>query len=131
MRNTPHEFYTEVYIMNKLGAYGEVLATRFLRDHGHEIITTNFRCRFGEIDIISADGDTLVFTEVKTRISRFVPAYECVNVAKQKRIIHSAQIYVAAFKVTYRKFRFDIIEVYMKDQTVVEKIVQHKEAFGT
>lgn len=117
--------------MNRLGAYGEVLATRFLRENGHQIITTNFRCRFGEIDIISVENDTMVFTEVKTRISRYIPAYECVNLAKQKRILKTAQIYAVAYKVKYRKFRYDIIEVYMKDERTVEKIIQHKKAFGT
>ncbi len=116
--------------MNVLGAYGEVLAARYLREHGHVIVTTNFRCRLGEIDIISMDGDTMVFTEVKTRISRYIPAVDCVNHAKQKRINRTARVYVAAYKVTCDKFRFDIIEVYMKDQRTVEKIVHHKQAFG-
>lgn len=116
--------------MNLVGAYGEVLAARYLRKQGHVIITTNFRCRMGEIDIISADGDTMVFTEVKTRISRYIPAVDCVNLTKQKRINRTARVYVAAYKVKYQKFRFDIIEVYMKDQRTVESIIHHKRAFG-
>lgn len=116
--------------MNLLGTYGEVLAARHLREQGHDIVTTNFRCRLGEIDIISVDGDTMVFTEVKTRISRYIPAIDCVNNTKRKRINRTARVFVAAYKVKYQKFRFDVIEVYMKDQRTLEKIVHHKHAFG-
>ena len=130
MSDTPYELYLQVYRMNKLGAYGEVLAVRHLRDSGHVIITTNFRCHLGEIDIISVDGDTMVFTEVKTRISRYFPAVESVNLTKQKKIMRTARVYVSSFKVKYSKFRYDIIEVYMRDEYTVEQLVQHKNAFG-
>ena len=116
--------------MNKLGAYGEVLAARYLRDLGHIIVTTNFRCHLGEIDIISVDGDTMVFTEVKTRISRFIPAVESVNLTKQRKIMLTARVYAASYRVKYLKFRYDIIEVYMKDEFTLEKLVLHKNAFG-
>ena len=116
--------------MNTLGAYGEVLAVRHLRNIGHTIVTTNFRCHVGEIDIISVDGDTMVFTEVKTRISRYFPAVESVNLTKQKKIMRTARVYVSSYKVTFRKFRYDIIEVYMKDEYTLEKLIQHKNAFG-
>lgn len=44
-----------------------MLAARFLRDKGYEITHANYRCRFGEIDIIARDGPYIVFVEVKTR----------------------------------------------------------------
>lgn len=115
---------------NLLGVYGEVLAAQYLRKQGHEIITTNFRCHIGEIDIISMDKDTMVFTEVKARISRFADPAAYVDFRKQKKIMQTARVYVVSRKVTCRTFRFDVIEVYMKDERTVEKIVQHKNAFG-
>ena len=49
------------------GAAGEVLAARFLRNRGYDILTANYRTRLGEIDIIAADKQYIAFVEVKTR----------------------------------------------------------------
>ena len=49
------------------GAAGEVLAARFLRERGYDILTANYRTRLGEIDIIAADKQYIAFVEVKTR----------------------------------------------------------------
>ncbi|WP_438485649.1 YraN family protein [Streptomyces sp. S186] len=50
-----------------LGRYGEDLAVRRLTEAGMRILDRNWRCRYGEIDIIAVDGDALVVCEVKTR----------------------------------------------------------------
>jgi putative endonuclease len=50
-----------------LGKWGEAVASEFLIEAGMEIVARNWRCRHGEVDIIAADGATLVFCEVKTR----------------------------------------------------------------
>src|SRR5947207_7857205 len=50
-----------------LGDRGENVAARYLRNQGYRILTRNFRCPLGEIDIVARDGRTLVFCEVKTR----------------------------------------------------------------
>ena len=50
----------------KPGLWGEIYAARFMRESGYEIITANYRCRLGEIDIIAKKDGFLVFTEVKT-----------------------------------------------------------------
>lgn len=56
------------YARNKaLGAYGERLAYDFLREAGMVVLDRNWTSRFGEIDIVARDGDTLVICEVKTR----------------------------------------------------------------
>ena len=51
----------------KPGLWGEIYAARFMRENGYAIITANYRCRLGEIDIIAKKDGFLVFTEVKTR----------------------------------------------------------------
>ncbi|MDU5541727.1 YraN family protein [Varibaculum cambriense] len=53
----------------EIGAAGEKLAARMLKDSGYQIIERNWRCRFGELDIICRDPHSagLVFAEVKTR----------------------------------------------------------------
>lgn len=56
----------------EIGVAGEELAARILNDSGYQIIERNWRCRFGELDIICRDPHSarLVFVEVKTRTTR-------------------------------------------------------------
>jgi putative endonuclease len=49
------------------GLRGETLAAAHLKAQGYSIITTNWRCSAGELDIVAQDGDTLVFVEVRSR----------------------------------------------------------------
>lgn len=93
------------------GAAGEVLAARFLRDKGYTITASNVRSRFGEIDIIACDKRYMVFVEVKTRRedSLYAPR-EAVTAAKQKRIIHTAALYLQNHPTPLQP-RFDVVEV--------------------
>ena len=50
------------------GFFGEEQAARYLQRRGYRIVERNFRCRFGEIDIIARRGRYLVFVEVKQRL---------------------------------------------------------------
>lgn len=74
----------------RLGDLGERLARDHLRRAGYEVIDTNFRTRQGELDIVAADTATLVFCEVKTRVTGGAsgPAspLEAIGPAKQRRI---------------------------------------------
>ena len=93
------------------GAAGEILAARFLRDKGYGILSSNYRCRQGEIDIIAQKGDTIAFVEVKTRSrdSMYSPR-EAVTVAKQRRLIQTASIYMSKYPSEFQP-RFDVVEV--------------------
>ncbi len=77
------------------GRAGEDLAAAFLEANGHEILERNFRCRSGEIDIISRQDGYLVFSEVKYRSTGVfgLPA-EAVDRRKQKRISDAAAYYL-------------------------------------
>ncbi|MEE1353615.1 MAG: YraN family protein [Acutalibacteraceae bacterium] len=101
---------------NERGASGEAAACRFLLAEGYTILERNFRCRFGEIDIIAEKGNYLCFEEVKTRGPRAIAApAEWVTVEKQKKILRTAEIYLAGRGRRYRgrcQPRFDCIEVY-------------------
>lgn len=70
-----------------LGARGEDVAVEFLIDAGLEIVERNWRCRYGELDVVATSGDRIVFVEVKTRsgVGYGSPA-ESVTFAKQRRI---------------------------------------------
>lgn len=73
-----------------------MLACDYLRDRGLSIVARNVRSRFGEIDIVARDGDTLVFVEVRLRRSRgFGGAAESITPAKRARLLAAAQSYLA------------------------------------
>jgi putative endonuclease len=81
----------------KPGARAELIAAEYLRRHGLALVQSNYRCRFGEIDLILRDGETLVFAEVRQR-SRgdFGGAAASIDQHKQQRLILTAQHYLAS-----------------------------------
>ena len=95
-----------------LGQKGEQIATVFLLKNNYQIITKNFRTKFGEIDIIAKDSDVLVFVEVKTRTSTsFGLPYEAVNKAKLRQIAKAGDIYLMQNKASSPKIRIDVISI--------------------
>ena len=94
------------------GDRGEAMAAEYLRENGYEILASQFRCRFGEIDIIASDRHYVVFVEVKLRASdRFVRAGAYVTPAKQARIRTAASLWLAEHDTPLQP-RFDVIEIY-------------------
>lgn len=80
-----------------VGAYGERVAERYLREAGLHILDRNWRCPHGEIDIVARDGDCLVVCEVKTRRSTaFGAATEQITARKASRLRVLAGAWVAA-----------------------------------
>lgn len=78
------------------GAQAEQQAARYLRQQGLKPVAQNYRGRFGEIDLIMQDGATLVFIEVRLRRSaNFGGAAASIDAHKQRRIIRTAQQYLA------------------------------------
>ncbi|MBI4807920.1 MAG: YraN family protein [Nitrosomonadales bacterium] len=81
----------------KPGAQAEQLAAQFLQRQGLTLVESNYRCRFGEIDLILRDGDALVFAEVRQRSrSDFGGAAASIDRHKQQRLILTAQHYLAS-----------------------------------
>ena len=110
------------------GAAGEVLAARFLREKGYEILTANYACRFGEIDIIARDGRYIAFVEVKTRgeAALYAPR-EAVTVEKRKRLVKTALLFLQGHQEDVKAFcgvelqpRFDVVEVYTSSRRPLE-----------
>ena len=97
------------------GAIGELLAARMLRDKGYRILASNYRSRFGEIDIVAADETYIVFAEVKTRgpNALFTPR-EAVGREKQARILRTAQLFLQQMPTDLQP-RFDVVEVWLPD----------------
>jgi putative endonuclease len=82
--------------MSARGADAEDLAAAFLERAGLKLVERNYRCRFGEIDVIARDGATLVFVEVRMRSSeRFGGAAASITAAKQVKLVRAARHYLA------------------------------------
>jgi putative endonuclease len=98
-----------------LGRHGESLVASYLQGLGYTIIDRNYRKRFGEIDLIGEEKDTLVFIEVKTRTSlRFGSPLEAVDQRKQRRMSRAALDYILKHKLDDRAARFDVVAVLMR-----------------
>lgn len=81
--------------MNRLGEAAERRAAEFLCGQGLILVERNYRCRFGEIDLILRDGKTLVFAEVRMRRNRdFGGAAESITTAKQQKLLRAARHYL-------------------------------------
>lgn len=113
------------------GALGEVLAARYLRDKGLDILSANYRSRFGEIDIVAADGDKIIFVEVKTRTGvPLTEPREAVHAEKQRRLSMAAAQYLRN-EPPDTLSRFDVIEVYLDEDGKLQKLNHIPDAFRT
>jgi putative endonuclease len=101
-----------VWPWRRRGEAGEWLACRHLQARGFEILSRNFRCRLGELDVVARDGKTTVFVEVKQRRDdRHGDGHEAVTRGKRLRIVRAAKLYAAVHGLTERPLRFDVISI--------------------
>lgn len=108
-----------------LGRWGEDIAAEYLRKKRYTIVAANYRCRFGEIDLIAENRQFLVFVEVKLRKSAaFAEAMEFVDRRKQERLKETAAIYLSQNE-TQKQPRFDVIEIYAPEGTQTRKPTVH------
>src|SRR4051794_31627557 len=68
------------------GRRGEDLAARHLEALGYDILARNHRTRFGELDLVAFDGETLVFAEVKTRLAGSRPPFDTLHERKRSQV---------------------------------------------
>lgn len=111
-------------IMNKrqIGMTYEQRAADYLVHHGHRILARNYRCRFGEIDLVSEQNGTLVFSEVKFRsTARYGTPMQAVHPKKQKTISNVASFYLYRNGYSLQTpCRFDVIAVSEQEICVYE-----------
>ena len=98
-----------------LGQFGEEKAAKYLTSSGYEILSRNFRCKAGEIDIVAkekARDNLIVFFEVKTRKNRaFGLPCESVTALKMQKIKKAIRVYTRANKHIIKDLRIDVIEI--------------------
>jgi putative endonuclease len=98
-----------------LGKRGEDLAVSYLKKaHGYHILQRNYRCVFGEVDIIARDHGVLSFIEVRTRGSEdFGDPKDSINKRKQQQLSKVALEFISRYNVHQVKARFDVVAVYL------------------
>ena len=110
-----------------LGKWGEAKAAEYLRKKKYKLIGANYRTRFGEIDLIAEDKNTVVFVEVKLRKNdAFGKPEQFVTKSKQQKINLSARVWLAKNHKD-KIVRFDIIEVYAPDGISDNYTINHIE----
>nr|WP_104126971.1 YraN family protein [Cryobacterium sp. Y57] len=97
---------------DELGKLGEDQAARFLQGAGYTILTRNWRCSEGEIDLVVQQGAAVVFVEVKTRSSvSFGHPFEAITVKKLARMRRLAAAWCGQAERWPRQIRLDVIAV--------------------
>jgi len=103
------------------GEDAEQACCRFLKQQGLKLVCSNYRCRYGEIDLVMLDGDTLVFTEVRFRSNTgFGDGLDSITQAKQEKLRRAAEHYLQHHG--YGIARFDVVSVSKKNQTSRQRI---------
>ena len=105
-----------------LGQRGEAAARDFLERQGYTILDTNYRCPWGEVDIVASQDDVLVFVEVRARRgSAMGSPEESVTPAKGRRLIMTAQHYLQSHPGP-PDWRIDLVAVRMDRLGRVQRV---------
>ncbi|HSI27811.1 MAG: YraN family protein [Methylophilus sp.] len=95
--------------LNNKGIAAEAAAARFLKQQGLILVEQNYSCRFGEIDLIMRDQQSLVFVEVRLRSNlKFTSAADSIHPHKQQKLIRAAQHYLQNL-ASSSPCRFDVV----------------------
>ena len=118
------------FVPRSFGEEGERAAARFLKRLGYKIITTRHRQRYGEVDIIAVDGQTVVFLEVKSRRDASLgrPA-EAVDENRQARLTQAALAFLKSHGLLEYASRFDVVEVVWPQDQKRPTITHIRDAF--
>ncbi len=98
----------------EIGALGEQLAVEHLQASGLRIVTRNWRCRYGELDVIAADdaARVIVFVEVKTRTTdRFGGVAQAVTPDKVRRLRRLAGLWLSGQDGRWSQVRIDVVGI--------------------
>ena len=108
----------------RLGARGEASAATDLQERGYQVLGRNYRTRYGEVDLVARDGESIVFVEVRTRrSSAYGLPEESVTARKTQRLVVVAQQYLQEHGLELVPWRVDLVAVSIEgDRTTLEHI---------
>ena len=127
----PHCGHMTTLTRAEIGALGERLATEHLTGLGLRILARNWRCRYGELDVIAADPitNTVVFVEVKTRTGDgFGGLAHAVTEQKARRLRRLAALWLATQERRWAAVRIDVIGVRIGRRRTPE--ISHLQGIG-
>ena len=115
---------TENSSLKEIGSYGEDIVVNFLEKNDYIIISRNFLCVQGEIDIVAQKDEEIIFIEVKTRTNKkFGKPREAITFYKKNHMWNSAKYFLYRNNLMNRYIRFDVIEVYIhQNKTYINHI---------
>lgn len=94
------------------GTHGETLAAEYLISQGYTLITRNWHCRQGELDLVMRQGELLVFVEVRTRHAENTEsAFASVQTHKQQRLVAAIHAYLDQHHSPHAAWRLDLVAV--------------------
>jgi putative endonuclease len=115
----------------EVGRWGEDLAAEYLIDHGYQIIARNERTPYGELDLIARLVDSVVFIEVKTRLSESFGLPEIsVSQTKTRHILDSVQYYLQNHPEMDYTWRVDVIAIRSREDNANPEIVVFENAIS-
>ena len=115
----------------RLGRWGEDHARRHLEGKGYSISATNYRSRWGEVDIVARLGDEYIFVEVKTRRgAAFGTPEESVTATKSQRLIATAQDYLQKNDLEQASWRIDVVSVHLDESGKLLEVSHLENAVG-
>ena len=116
----------------RLGQRGEEAAARHMTRHGLRILARNWRQGQLELDMVCAEGDTLVFVEVKTRQAAGLAApADALTPRKRAALRRAAQAWLNAHDAWQHPCRFDVVSVLCQDQTLTLEHYPHAFDFSS
>ncbi len=114
-----------------LGKYGEEAAGKYLKSQGYQILESNFRKRYSEIDLVALEGKTLVFVEVKTRIGdKYGLPEEAITSWKLRSLTRAAYYYQMLHPKLPESLRIDVVSVNLDENCQVLDIRLYKNITG-
>jgi putative endonuclease len=109
------------------GRAAEEIATRTLQGKGYTVLERNFFNKFGEIDVIARDGETLVFVEVKAKVGEmFGRPEEMINPGKLQRIRNMATLYMNGQSVPCR---IDVVAIVLDEYNNVVRLTHYENVY--
>ncbi|MFH1560911.1 MAG: ribonuclease HII [Chloroflexota bacterium] len=113
----------------RLGELGERAARGYVERKGFTILDTNFRCPYGEVDIVALEGDCLVFLEVRTRSSNALGRpEESITRNKERKLIATAETYLQSRRDLTCSWRIDLVAVDVDRQDRITRIERTENA---
>jgi putative endonuclease len=130
LRDAVFRLKTRLFPEQSLGDRGERAAAKFLRRQRYRILHRGYRILGGELDIVAVEGRTVVFVEVKTRVSHDAghPA-EAVDLQKQKQLTQLALAYLRRYRLLDCSTRFDVVAITWPPHQRRPKLDHIKNAF--